>query len=492
MHKGGLKLITVYPYHKSLKKVQTKEYDHRQVGKGRDIILDLLKDPIEKLKEQFQDSADLTVHEFEFYHDKIRLVFLQTLCDDKKIKDNILQPLMLCERRTTYVLHLLSLPASKPYSKDDDVTKLLLEGNVLILLDNEIIFYKATKINNKEPQEANVEMSVLGPKKALSENLDNNITLVRSRYPTNKLKVENSEVGTMSKTKIAILYDVDYVQHDVLDDLKERLSNINIDMIQAAGQLENALTTEKFTIFPTMMITERPDRIALNLSQGKIVILLDGTPFSLILPAVFFDFISSMDDLFHAFWVKQLMVLLRYSGLLITITLPSIYIAITGFNPEILRSQLALTIAGSRAAVPYPAFFEVILMLLAVEMLVEASIRLPTVIGPTATTVGGLILGQAAQQAQLVSAIMIIITAFVAISNFTIPINAMSFAVRCLRYPLIILSSLFGIIGLIAGLVLVLCYLTEIRSFGKPYLAIYWGSSKEIRVISETPKEEQR
>lgn len=145
--------------------------------------------------------------------------------------------------------------------------------------------------------------------------------------------------------------------------------------------------------------------------------------------------------------------------------------------------------AGSRAGVPYPSFYEVIFMMLAVEMLIEASIRLPKAIGPTATTVGGLILGQAAQQAELVSSIMIIVTAFVAIANFTIPINAMSFAIRCVRYPLLLLASFFGIVGLVAGIIVTLCVLVDMRSFGTPFLAIKWGTSKKIEAISENSKE---
>uniref|UniRef100_UPI00115505A9 spore germination protein n=1 Tax=Gottfriedia luciferensis TaxID=178774 RepID=UPI00115505A9 len=145
--------------------------------------------------------------------------------------------------------------------------------------------------------------------------------------------------------------------------------------------------------------------------------------------------------------------------------------------------------AGSRAGVPYPSIYEVLFMMVALEMLVEASIRLPRVIGPTATTVGGLILGQAAQQAQLVSSIMIIITAFVAISNFTVPISAMSFAIRCIRYPLIILATLFGMVGLIGGVITLICYLANKRTFGTPFLAIEWGSTNKIETITQNPKE---
>jgi hypothetical protein len=442
------------------------------------------------LKERFQNNSDFIVKNFDFYRDQITLVYLQHICDEKKIKDDIIQPILLCETEKKYLLHLLSLPNCETLQSEDDWNELLFAGNVYVVLADRILRIKATSEINSEPRETSVEMSVQGPQMGLSEDLATNITMVRKRYPSKGLVTEKQKVGSLSKTDIALMYDVDYVQEEVLQDLKERLGEIKIDMIQAAGQLQNALTRGKYHLFPTMMITERPDRIALNLSQGKVAIFVSGTPFALILPAVFFDFISAMDDLYQAYWIKKMLILLRYVGVFVTLVLPASYVAIASFNPEIVRSQLALTIAGSRAAVPYPSFLEVIFMMLVVEMLVEASIRLPNVIGATATTVGGLILGQAAQQAELVSSIMIIITAFVAIANFTIPVNAMSFAIRVTRYPLLLLASCLGIIGLVGGLIVIICYLVNLRSFGKPYLAIYWGSTKEIETISEDSKGE--
>lgn len=447
------------------------------------------KETIITLKHQFQETKDLIIHTFEYFKQEISLVYLQSICDGHKIKNDIIQPLMMCEKESKYILHLLSLPSINVIQNGEDLQSFVVDGCVLIFISNSVYSYKIQKQINAEAQESSVEMSVQGPQKAFSQDLDENIAFIRKRYPTNKIRVEYQEIGTLSKTKIALLYDVDYVDFNVLKKLKERLSNVEMDVVQAAGQLDHALTGKKMNLFPTTMISERPDRATLNLSQGKIVILINGTPFSLSLPAIFFDFMSSMDDVYHAYWVKILMLTIRYSALLITLVLPALYIAITSFNPEILRSQLTLTIAGSRAGVPYPSFYEVLFMMLAVEMLVEASIRLPKAIGPTATTVGGLILGQAAQQAELVSSIMIIVTAFVAIANFTIPINAMSFAIRCIRYPLIIASTLFGMVGLVAGIIVTLCVLVDMRSFGTPFLSLHWGSSDKIESITENSKE---
>ncbi|WP_419882966.1 spore germination protein [Peribacillus sp. B-H-3] len=447
---------------------------------------------ISTLKRKFNESKDFIIHEFQYYENGIVLVYLKSMCDEEKIRKEIIQPLMMCEKESKFVLHLLSLPGSVKITDQENIENKLLRGNTVIFISGSVYALSEVKTVNVDPLETMVETSVQGPQKGLSEELYTNITMIRNRYPTSELMVEHHTAGTLSKTPIALMYDVSYVQEDVLNQLKNSLAEIDMDMIQSAGQLQNALTKKKYRLFPTIMITERPDRIALCLSQGKVALLVNGTPFGLVLPSVFFDFISAMDDLSHTYWVAQLMIILRYIGLIITLVLPALYVAITSYNPEILRSQLTLTIAGSREAVPYPSFFEVIFMMLVVEMLVESSIRLPKAIGPTATTVGGLILGQAAQQAQLVSSIMIIITAFVAISNFTIPINAMSFAIRVARYPLILFASLFGFVGLIAGFVILLCYLIDLRSFGKPYLAIYGGSNRHIMEIIESKKEDSR
>jgi spore germination protein len=224
-----------------------------------------------------------------------------------------------------------------------------------------------------------------------------------------------------------------------------------------------------------MTVTERPDRAAFNLAQGKFVLVLDGTPFVLIAPAVFYDFVSAMDDVYQSFVVSRALVILRYIGIFVTMMLPALYVAVVSYNPEVFRVQFALSLAGSRAAVPYPSFIEVFIMLFLIEALLEASLRLPRYIGSTATTVGGLILGQAAQQAGLVSSVMIIVTSAVAISNFLIPITAMSFALRIAKYPLIVLAIMFGLAGIVTGMMAICVYACSLKSFGVPYFRMFIG-----------------
>jgi hypothetical protein len=252
--------------------------------------------------------------------------------------------------------------------------------------------------------------------------------------------------------------------------VKEFLSSIDIEMFQSGEQLLDFTKKSQRVLFPTIMVTERPDRTVINIAAGKVILLVAGSPFAVLMPTVLKDQMSSMADIYQTYWIGKFLLIVRYIGLVTTITLPALYVALTSYNPEVFRAQLALSVAGSRHAVPYPSFVEVIIMLLMMELLMEASIRLPKAIGPTATTVGGLILGQAATEAGLVSNIMIIIVSLGAISNFVIPINTFSFAVRVSKYFILLLSIFYGLVGVILGIFLLLAYMVSLDSFGKPYL----------------------
>ncbi|MDO3680870.1 spore germination protein [Paenibacillus ehimensis] len=416
-------------------------------------------------------SKELLVQEIKAAAE-FKLYYYQSVCDQNKIEKELIRPLFALPEPELYVRSLCKRyrPASV-----DELHSYLVKGNVLVFSPSDYYFFEANQILNNKPGDAEIETTIQGPQSSLTEDIGSNLNLIRHRYKSQDFTIEPYELGRVSKTPAYLLYDAALVDSAVLSELQRRLSLIDASMVLSTGQLENMLNTTRRSLFPTMMLTNRADRIALNLSQGKIVIVIQGTPFALILPAVFFDFMSSMDDLYLPYWVSKGLQFLRYVSLFLTITLPALYIAVISFNPGFFRVQLTLSIAGSRADVPYPSYIEVIFMLFMTEALTEASIRLPKFIGGTATTVGGLILGQAAEQAGLVSSIMIIVTSAVTISNFVIPISTMSFAVRVVRYPLILLSTLYGLVGLIVGLFWVAGFLVDQRSFGKPYFKIFSG-----------------
>ncbi|MCK8487032.1 spore germination protein [Paenibacillus sp. MBLB2552] len=432
------------------------------------------------LKERFNASGDFRIRHLAKDQWTLQYYYLSSLCDDNLLHSMIEKPFLASRTPEDFTVSLLAFGAVKQ-TADSKLHDRVTDGNAVIQHMGCVYSINVKKSLNDQSEDVKIEHALMGPQKALSEDLSANVNMIRSRYKKQELHLEQYVLGRSSRTDVALLYDARLAKKDILDRVKAKLLSIDVDVLQSTGQLEILMNNRRLSLFPTMIITERPDRIVLNISQGKIVILLQGSPFALVLPAIFFDFMSAMDDLYQAYWISRGLIVIRYIALAIALTLPALYISLISYNPEVTRVQLTMSIAGSRAAVPYPSYFEVIFMLFLIEALVEASLRLPKFIGSTATTVGGLILGQAAQQAGLVSSIMIIITSAVAISNFVIPINTMSAAMRFVKYPLIILAILFGFIGTIAGMFFLIGYLANIRSFGEPYLKLFIGEHRSSR-----------
>jgi hypothetical protein len=426
------------------------------------------------LLDKLGPSDDLEHRLMQSNHFQAEILFITNICDSSLIRDKIIQPFFQMKQEEEFENYLLSFPGCiRPASNVDALNKIT-AGYVAIMLRERILLFNAAQIKAAALSDAQVEATIQGPQTGFSEHIDTNINLIRFRYQNNSLRVECLEIGRLSKSRLCMMYDELQVDHQILDQLRRTIDEIKVDTLQSTSELTQLLNKQKFSIFPTFLTTERPDRAILNLSQGKVILMLEGTPFVLILPAVFYDFYSAMDDNYQLSLVSFFLLILRYIALLLSLILPAAYVALTAYNPEIFRVQVALSIAGSRASVPYPAYVEVLLMLILMELLLEASIRLPKSVGSTATTVGGLILGQAATSAGLISNIMIIIVSTVAISNFVVPINSMSFAMRIMKYPLVLLASVLGITGVVLGLIGMTAYMANLRSFGVPYLRLFF------------------
>ncbi|WP_310551072.1 spore germination protein [Paenibacillus glufosinatiresistens] len=422
----------------------------------------------------FADLEQQTLHHKE---SRAFILYIRSLCDPAFVSGRLVAPFYELGGGEAYAKYLEGCPGRQEAANTQAALALLLRGYLLIQTEEgRFTLVDALKVQASPVGETSDENIVQGPSDSLTEALEVNLNLIRRRYQSAHLKLETVILGSLSQTKTAILYDESRVDQTVLAELKRRLDGIKVgkvEVLQAAGELERLLSEDPLRIFPLLVVSERPDRLVLGLSEGKIVILLDTTGYGILLPSTSNDFLTAMDDKYQMPVVGLFLRLLRYIGVAITLWLPALYVAFTSYNPEIVRIQIALLIAGSRATVPYPAFVEVLLMLLMMEFLVEASLRLPKAIGPAATTVGGLILGQAATAAGLVGNIMIILVSAVAISNFMIPLNMMSFTVRVLKYFFLALCAMFGVVGLVMGLVGMVMYMSHLRSFGKPYMRLY-------------------
>lgn len=420
-----------------------------------------------------QDNSDFQKRSLKKNEKTITFYYLISVCDEKKITDLLITPYYEYESFSMYKNYLETLQGWEIVSDESKMVEKIFAGNIIINLDEMNYAVSMGDFSASSVGVSTEENVLQGPKDGLNEKIDISLNMIRNRYRKSTLKVENFIVGTLSKTKVIVLYDTNLIDSSVYDSLIEKIKNVNVDVLQSCGQFQKLLINKKWTLFPLFLTTERPDRVVYNISVGRIIVLVEGTPWALIGPASFFDFFDSMDDVVELPVVSRFLIFLRYVALFITVFLPPLYVAVISYSPEVLQVQFALFIAGSRMSVPLPSYIEILFLMLMAEFLIEASLRLPKSISSTATTVGGLILGQTASQAGLVGDVMIVVVSLVAISLFIIPINAMHQAVRIIRYPIVILASLFGMLGVIVGTLAILCYLCNLRSLGKPYLALF-------------------
>lgn len=428
------------------------------------------------LQSEFGSSQDVVHLTLVIKKTPVHILYLSTMCDEKVVQ-TILDPIQQLHNDKDYWRLLNNHPKKISFVSKRQALHQLLHGAMAIQVGrHELCLIQVSKVINDDTREANIESAIQGPQSAFCENIEMNVTILRHRYYQKTLQVAFEHVGSTSKTNIALVYDSATIDKKLVQQFQKKLATLHNPVIQTLAQLSNELSPSKLNLFPTMLLTERPDRAILNLSQGKLLVLMEGTPYCLIAPSVFQDFLATMDDISHSYWIGRFLFTLRYIALFICTTLPAMYVGVTAFNTEFFRIQLVLAIASSRINVPYPAFIEVLLMLLMMELLTEASIRLPETIGSTATTVGGLILGEAATTAGLVSSIMVIIVAAVAISNFVIPINSMSFAFRLVKYVLIALTTFFGVIGLTVGVIGLVAFLVHHSSMGRPFLQLQFAA----------------
>jgi hypothetical protein len=343
------------------------------------------------------------------------------------------------------------------------------EGAVIALFNNKVYStLLATKKKSRGVEEVLRESVYEGALSGFVENILTNLNLILQFYPREELVVKEFSLGTIGKYKSFLIYDSEFADKNIIQTVINKLNNITAPMVQSLTELQQILDDSQY-LCPRILTTERFDRTVKELSQGKAVILLNGSPKALIGPSTFNQFIAAADNYYLLPITSMFLLVLRYLALFTALVLPGLYVALSAYNTEIMRVQIALSISASRAGVPYPSFVEVLIMLIMMEFLVESSLRLPKSIGQAGTTVGGIILGQAATQANLVSNVMIIIVAAVAISNFVIPTNSMNLTVRVSKYGLLFLASIAGLAGLFVGFIGLMYYLFTLHSLGKPF-----------------------
>jgi len=347
-----------------------------------------------------------------------------------------------------------------------------LAGDSILLVDGHAtaVINGSRGWESRAIEESQTQGVVRGPRESFVETLRTNTSLLRRKIKSKDLKIESLTLGEVTRTDIAVAYIKGMVNEGLVTEVKHRLSRIKIDGILESGYIEELIRDNPMSVFPTVGHTDRPDRVAANLLEGRVAIFVDGTPMVLTVPYFFVEAIQTPEDYYEQAIFTSFVRMLRIGSLLIALTLPSLYVAIISFHQEMLPTPLLLSIAAQREAVPFPVFVEALLMEIAFEIIREAGIRLPRQVGQAISIVAALIVGQAAVQAGLVAGATIIVVALTAMASFVVYYSG-SLAFRLLRFPLMFLAASFGLFGLIGCLIVIVVHMTSLRSFGVPYLA---------------------
>lgn len=323
------------------------------------------------------------------------------------------------------------------------------------------------------------EIVVRGSQEAFVENIRTNTSMIRRIINNENLVIEQLNVGKITKTIVSFCYMKNIANEDLVNEVRYRLSNIEVDSITTSGSLEQLIQDDSSVLFPQLFATERSDRACNNILAGRIVILVNGSPYVLIAPAVLVDFISSPEDTNIKHQYGNLVRFIRSLAFFVAMFLPSIYVAITSFHQELLPTDLVFAISSMRKSIPFPIIFEILIMEVSFELIREASLRVPSPIGSTIGIIGGLILGEAAVSANIVSPFLIIIVATTGICSYAIPDYSLNFTIRVFRFIYIVLGYMAGFLGLSFGLFAQLIILSNLQSFGVSYFSPYIPSGNK-------------
>ena len=356
-----------------------------------------------------------------------------------------------------------------------DVYSAINMGNCMLFVDS---LDTAFNLDVKGFKQRNIdsprnEVVVRGSQEAFVENIRTNTSMIRRLVNNENLVMETLTVGQITKTQVSIGYIKSLANEDLVAEVRYRINNLSVDYLISSGQLEQLIQDSPESLFPQMVATERPDKVSNFLLEGRVVIVINGSPYVLVAPGVFVDFITSPEDLNLKYQFSNMQKLIRLLAIFLSLLLPGMYIAITNYHQELIPTELLFTIAAARESVPFPTFVEILLMEISFELIREAGLRVPTPLGSTIGIVGALILGEAAVSASLVSPVLIIIIAITGICSFSIPDFSLNFTFRIYRFIYIILGYVAGFLGISVVLFIQLVIMCKLKSFGSPYINPY-------------------
>jgi spore germination protein KA len=436
-----------------------------------DQLTSVLEKNIVQIHCHMSKTEDLMEKEMIFNNKRCIILYIDSLVKKELLQASVINPIL--EVKLGKIEHVIRANEIKMSSIISEIGSSLLNGSCIILLENESCAYMAPIAENvgSSVQEPVNERSIKSSHDGFVDGFSTNLHLLRNRVKSPFLKVKYFTVGKLTNTKVGIVCLDNLVNKELVKEVERRISSIEIDQLYSTGDLEGLIEDHPFSPFPHILATERPDRAVSYLTEGKIIIIVDGCPRVLVVPITFFAFYQSPDDYNSRWLVGSFFRFIRVFSFIIAISLPAIYIAIVSFHSEVLPIGILYSIRVSLEYVPFPPIVEALAMQIILELLKEASIRLPSPIAQTIGIVGGLVIGTAVVEANLVSNMMIVVIGFTAIASFVAPINEMGTSVRLLGFPTMIAAALFGFFGIVLVLMLIFMHLSKLDTFGTPYFA---------------------
>lgn len=459
----------------------------------------------ERVAEVFSDCVDFGQRDFYLNNDPakgVRLCYVQGQVRAERACDYVLRPMAqngalgketdldrayeLMKTGGVYALTVMERTTL------DEVVFDLIDGWIAVFFPNKetVLTYSVATEEKRSVSSPENEPDVKGARDSFVESLRTNTSLVRRRFRTPELKIREYQVGRQSVTPVDVLYIEGITDPALAEEAARRVDRIDIDALLATGNLEEYIVDEVDTAFPLVAYTERPDRFCSGLVEGRVGILVDGIPMGYLVPGTIDRFLSAGQDKTSNWMVASALLVMRYLCVLVTLFLPALYIAAVVFHPEMIPLRLARSIISAKAHVPFTTLTEVLVMLVAFEVLQEAGVRLPSSIGQTVSILGGLVVGSAAVEARIVSPAVLVVVAIAGIAGYTTPSQDLSGAIRLCRLGLAILAGIAGLLGVVLGGILLVCRLATLETFGVPYLTPFAsaaGQQKEGHTIIREP-----
>lgn len=439
-----------------------------------------LDDNIAMFRKLFKDDDTIIIRRFEneLNNDiKCCILFSDGMISSTMINDNIIKPILLSttidSRKNVLDAIMYRVLSSNSVEKISEVNKVIesiVRGDTILFAEgsSEALTINSKGWQTRAVEEPDGEKVVRGPREGFTESMIMNISMVRRKLATNNLKFKFRTLGVQSNTRICLCYIEGIANDQILKEINKRLDDINIDGIMASGMISELISDSAISPFKSVGSTERPDIVAGKLLEGRIAIIVDGTPVALTIPHIFIEYFQANEDYYINYYFSSINRSLRILCFLLSISLPALYVAITTFHQEMVPTPLIRSISAARQGVPFPTVVEVLLLLITFEILREAGTRMPTAIGQALSIVGALVLGQSAVEARFVSSPVVIIVALTAISGLAL--QKISGAIIVFRVVFLLFSSVIGLYGYIFGIVGLLIHLFSLRSFGVPYM----------------------